>query len=92
MHPEVSADPQGRGAALDRRAIALANVRWFRAMAWRALRDGRAQGELRASNARAAARIVLRQARRDALVNRLVSNAMAGREAQVPGLVDRLAG
>jgi hypothetical protein len=77
MQPEVLADPHGRGPALDRRAVALANVRWFRAMAWRALRDGRPQGELRASNARAAARIVLRQARRDALVNRLVTNALA---------------
>lgn len=77
MPPEVLADPHGRGLALDRRAVALANVRWFRAMAWRALHDGRAQGELRAANARAAARIVLRQARRDALVNRLVANALS---------------
>jgi hypothetical protein len=77
MQPEVLADPLGRGPALDRRAVALANVRWFRAMAWRALRDGRAQGELRAFNARTAARIVLRQAKRDALVSSLMTNALA---------------
>lgn len=77
MQPEVLTDSHGRGPALDRRAVALANVRWFRAMAWRALRDGGPQGVLRAANARAAARIVLRQARRDALVNRLVTDALA---------------
>jgi hypothetical protein len=47
-------------------------------MAWRALRDGRPQGELRAANARAAARIVLRQARRDATVRRIAMRALAG--------------
>ena len=77
MHPEVLADPHERGPALDRRAVALANVRWFRAMAWRALRDGQPHGRLRATHARAAARIVLRQARRDALVYRLVTDALA---------------
>jgi hypothetical protein len=45
-------------------------------MAWRALRDGGPKGVLRAANARAAARIVLRQARRDALVNRLATDAL----------------
>ena len=77
MQPEALADPQGRGPDLDRRAVALANVRWFRAMAWRALRDGAPKAELRAANARAAARIALRQARRDALVNQLVNDALA---------------
>ena len=77
MQTEALADPHGRGPALDRRTVALANVRWFRAMAWRALRDGGPQGELRAANARAAARIVLRQARRDSVVNQLVTNALA---------------
>ena len=76
MHPEVLADSHGRGPALDRRAVALANVRWFRAMAWRALRDGAPKAEMRAANARAAARIVLRQARRDVVVNRLVTGAL----------------
>jgi hypothetical protein len=76
MQPEVLADPRGRGPALDRRAVALDNVRWFRAMAWRALRDGQPHGMLRATHARAAARIVLRQARRDRLVNRLVTDAL----------------
>lgn len=77
MQTEILAEPHGRGPALDRRAVALANVRWFRAMAWRALRDGQPHGRLRATHARAAARIVLRQARRDALVNQLVTDALA---------------
>ena len=62
--------------ALHRRAVALANVRWFRAMAWRALRDGGPQGELRAANSRAAARIVLRQAKREAIVGRMAREAL----------------
>lgn len=66
-----------RGPATHRHVVAIANIRWFRAMAWRALRDGGPQGVLRAANARAAARIVLRQARRDALVNRLATDALA---------------
>lgn len=77
MQTEVLADPHGRGPALDRRAVALANIRWFRAMAWRALRDGGPQGVLRAANAREAARIVLCHARRDAMVNRLMIDALA---------------
>lgn len=76
MQTEILADPHGRGPALNRRSVALANVRWFRAMAWRALRDGQPHGQLRANHARVAARIVLRQARRDALVNRLVTDAL----------------
>jgi hypothetical protein len=58
------------------RTVAIANIHWFRAMAWRALRDGGPQSVLRAANARAAARIILRQARRDALVNQLVTDAL----------------
>ncbi|MCJ2093352.1 hypothetical protein MKK67_12775 [Methylobacterium sp. J-072] len=77
MHTAFSIEPPACGSVLDRRTIALANARWFRAMAWRALRDGAPKGALRAANARAAARIVLRQARRDALVNRLVTDALA---------------
>jgi hypothetical protein len=53
---------------MERRAIAITNANWFRALAWKALRDGGPKSELRASNARTAARIVLRQARRDARV------------------------
>jgi hypothetical protein len=66
-----------RGPATHRHVVAIANIRWFRAMAWRALRDGGPQGALRAANARAAARIVLRHARRDALVDRLMTDALA---------------
>ena len=77
MEAGIVADPHGRVPALDRRAVALANVRWFRAVAWRAMRDGHPHGTLRATHARAAARIVLRQAKRDALVNRLVTDALA---------------
>ena len=73
-------DPIGHRLAVawrqTRRAAALANVRWFRALAWRALRDGGPRAELRASNARAAARIVLRQAKREALVARLARQAL----------------
>ncbi|WCS25510.1 hypothetical protein LOK46_01320 [Methylobacterium sp. NMS14P] len=68
--------PLDVGGPLSRRAAALANVRWFRALAWRALRDGGPRAELRASNARAAARIVLRQAKREALVARLARQAL----------------
>lgn len=77
MHTVFPVDPRQRGAITHNRAIAVANIRWFRAMAWRALRDGGPQGVQRAANARAAARIVLRQARRDTLVNRLVTDALA---------------
>lgn len=77
MQTDLLAGSHQRGSALNRRAIALANVRWFRVMAWRALRDGAPKAELRAANARAAARIVLRQARRDPLVSRLVRDALA---------------
>ena len=59
-----------------RRAIAIANANLFRAMACRALRDGKPHGEMRAGNARVAARIVLRQARRDALVHRMTEAAL----------------
>lgn len=70
-------EPITRGAFAERRAVAIANARWFRAMAWRALRDGGPQADLRAANARAAARIVLRQAKRDALVSRMANAALA---------------
>ncbi|MGV7034775.1 hypothetical protein [Methylobacterium symbioticum] len=71
-----------RGAFAERRAVAIANVHWFRAMAWRALRDGGPQAALRAANARAAARIVLRQAKRDALVSRMANAALTADTAR----------
>jgi hypothetical protein len=46
-------------------------------MAWCALRDGQPHGELRAANAPAAVGIVLRQAKRHAVINRLVTDARA---------------
>jgi hypothetical protein len=61
-----------------RRAIAISNIKWFRAVAWKALRDGGPKAELRAANARAAARIILKQARRDALVSQITTDAMSG--------------
>ena len=64
------------GAIPHRRSVALVNVRWFRAMARRALRDEGPQGALRAANARTAAWVVLRQAKRDALVGRLAISAL----------------
>ncbi|MGE8130449.1 hypothetical protein ACQKQD_26070 [Methylobacterium sp. NPDC080182] len=60
-----------------RRATAVANAKWFHAMAWRALRDGAPKGELRAANARAASRIVIRQAKRDVLISRMAHEALA---------------
>jgi hypothetical protein len=67
-----------RGTFAERRALAIENANWFRAMAWRAVRDGSPRGDLRAANARAAARIVLRQARQDAIVSRMANQALAG--------------
>jgi hypothetical protein len=64
--------------AARRRAIAISNINWFRAVAWKALRDGGPKAQLRATNARTAARIVLKQARRDALVSRMTTDALAG--------------
>ncbi|KAB1072472.1 hypothetical protein F6X51_15900 [Methylobacterium planeticum] len=66
-------EPQGLAG---RRAVAAANARWFRALAWRALRDGHPNGALRAANARAAAWIVIRQAQRDALVRHMARAAL----------------
>jgi hypothetical protein len=60
-----------------RRAVALANAKLFRALAWRALRDGNTNGALRAANARTAACIVIQQAKREALVNRMAMDALA---------------
>ncbi|MGH1572069.1 hypothetical protein ACRAWG_16990 [Methylobacterium sp. P31] len=77
MQTAILSGSRQRGPITHRHTVAIANIRWFRAMAWRALRDGGPQGLLRAANARTAARIVLRQARRDALVNRLVTDALA---------------
>ena len=70
--------------AAHRRAIAISNINWFRAIAWKALRDGGPKGELRAANARRAARIVLKQARRDALVTRITTDAVSGAEGLAP--------
>lgn len=74
LHEPSSDDVRG---AMHRRKVALANIRWFRAMAWRALRDGGPKAELRAANARAAARILLRQAKREAVVGRMAREALA---------------
>ena len=57
------------------RAIALANAKWFHTLAWKALRDGRLNGEIRAANARSAARIVLRRAQGEAVLRRLMLDA-----------------
>ena len=69
--------PLDVGGPISRRAAALANAKWFRALAWRALREGGPQAELRAANARAAARIIVRQAKREAIVARLARAAQA---------------
>ena len=77
MQNTIVPSPRQRGPITHHRTVAIANIRWFRAMAWRALRDGQPHAELRAANARTAARIVLRQARRDAMVDRLMTDALA---------------
>ena len=63
------------GGPLRRRTTVIANVRWFRRLAWRALRDGAPGAASRAANARAAARILIRQAKREALVTRMIREA-----------------
>ena len=70
--------PLDVGGPISRRAAALANVKWFRALAWRVLRTGGPQAELRAANARAAARIILQQAKREAIVARMARAALDG--------------
>jgi hypothetical protein len=69
-------DPHARGPALDRRALAVSNANWFRALAWRALRDGGPKAALRAANARAAARIILRKAREDTRIDALTAEIL----------------
>jgi len=68
--------PLDVGGPISRRAAALANVKWFRALASRALREGGPQAALRAANARAAARIIMRQAKREAIVARMTRAAL----------------
>ncbi len=51
-----------------RRATAIANANWFRALARWALRDGKPESELRAAKARKAARLVVARARCDGLL------------------------
>jgi hypothetical protein len=77
MQALILAGARQHSAATYRHDVAIANIRWFRAMAWRALRDGGPEGVLRAANARAAARIVLRHVRRDVLVSRMAQRALA---------------
>jgi hypothetical protein len=77
MDTVITTGPRKREPASDHRSVAVANALWFRALAWRALRDGRPNAELRAFNARAAARICLRQARRAGVIDRLVAEALS---------------
>ncbi|GJD45143.1 hypothetical protein AFCDBAGC_3012 [Methylobacterium cerastii] len=75
MTPRTTEQILEVGGPLSRRTTVIANVRWFRRLAWRALRDGAPSGQARAANARAAARILIRQARREALVDRMIRDA-----------------
>jgi hypothetical protein len=77
MSTLLAPGPVDVAGGLHRRAVALGNARWFRAAAWRALRDGGPKAKLRAANARAAARIILRQAKREAMVERMSRDALA---------------
>ncbi|MCJ2012270.1 hypothetical protein [Methylobacterium sp. J-076] len=69
-----AAPPVANGFAA-RRAIARANANWFRRLAARAQHDGGPAAVQRAANARRAARLVLAQARREALVHRMMETA-----------------
>ena len=60
QHSQV---PIGEHAFLELLARALNDAKRFRALAWIALRDGSPNGELRAANARAAARSIIGNAR-----------------------------
>ena len=76
--PTLAAPERSNGDRYaERRSIAVANANWFRKLAWRALRDGAPRGEFRAVNARTAARIVIRRAKRDALISRMAREALA---------------
>lgn len=75
MPTSVVPGPAEGSAFARRRVVALANTRWFRAMAWRALHDGAPKGQQRAANARAAAHIVIRQAKHENMVNRMATEA-----------------
>ncbi|MGH1570371.1 hypothetical protein ACRAWG_06490 [Methylobacterium sp. P31] len=61
-------DPARSTGFAGRRATAIANANWFRALASRALRDGQPESALRAAKARKAARLVVARARRDGLL------------------------
>lgn len=76
MSSLAEASPPLASGFAERRAIARANANWFRNLASRALRDGCPGGAQRAANARKAARLVLAQARRDMLVQRMIESAI----------------
>ena len=60
---EPSLATPGDRALSELRATAFSDANRFRALAWIALKDGSPRADLRASNARAAARSVLRHAK-----------------------------
>lgn len=76
MSSLAEATPSVASGFAERRAIARANANWFRKLAVRALRDGWPGGAQRAANARKAARLVLAQARRDAMVRRMIESSV----------------
>ena len=71
---ERSAAVTGEHDFSDLRARAASDANRFRALAWIALRDGSPRGELRAANARAAARFILRHAK---MRSRVATNSAA---------------
>ncbi len=72
MSSLAEAVPAVTNGFAERRAIARANANWFRKLAVRALHDGCPGATQRAANARKAARLVLAQARREAVVQRML--------------------
>ncbi|GJE39590.1 hypothetical protein [Methylobacterium persicinum] len=76
MSSLVEAAPSLANGFAERRAIARANANWFRKLAIRALRDGWPGSAQRAANARKAARLVLAQARREAMVQRMIESSV----------------
>ena len=70
LEPTTSRRVIGYGERERAQSIVLAHR--LRALAWVALRDGAPKAELRAANARSAARIVLRHAKQASVLGRMI--------------------
>ena len=77
MPATTSRDPAESSTLAERCAVAIADAHWFRNIATQALRDGEPRAEIRAANARTAARIILMRAKQDAVIHRIIGEAAA---------------